>query len=118
MACFKNKQVKKILDGLKTCKIIISNTEKNSRTKFELNWLEEDQINFVKSLTLRDFTKGPCDDYDFPTNPPLWFFKKTYSYKKNNRTECTSIVLYIKLSCSNNRIVVRSLHIDEKIVSK
>jgi hypothetical protein len=111
-------QVKEILNGLSKCKIIISSTDKNDNTKYELNWNEEDQIEFVRSLRENDFCKGPLEDYDFPTDPPLWFFKKSYMYKTNlSNNQNVLMIMYIKLSYNSrkNKIIVKSLHKDEKL---
>jgi len=108
------KAARKILSRIRECNIIIDVRRKNLDTKYELGWSEEDQIEFVKSLELKDLFEGPLPNDNIKDRYPVWIFKKSYtSNRSTSNLSKFSEILYVKFSDRGNNLFVKSIHIDE-----
>jgi hypothetical protein len=68
-----------LLDDIADCdEIIIINTEKNRKTRYELGITVLDQKNLIKSLDIKDYFEGPLIDHDPCFSGELFIFKKIF----------------------------------------
>jgi len=108
------KAAREVLSRIGKCNIIIDVRGKNLDTKYELGWSEEDQIEFVKSLELKDLFEGPLPNDNIKDRYPVWIFKKSYtSDRSTSDLPLSSGKLYVKFSDRGKNVMVISIHIDE-----